>query len=93
MALVSLRESQLAQLERDGTARGKRLVALARDPNRFLATIQIGITLAGFLASAAAAGVPGRATRALPVRAGRCGRGRRHRPRHGGPHRGHARAR
>ena len=28
---------------------------LARDPNRFLATIQIGITLAGFLASAAAA--------------------------------------
>lgn len=55
MALVSLRESQLAQLERDGTARGKRLVALARDPNRFLATIQIGITLAGFLASAAAA--------------------------------------
>ena len=55
MALVSLRESQLAQLEREGTARGKRLVALARDPNRFLATIQIGITLAGFLASAAAA--------------------------------------
>jgi len=28
---------------------------LARDPNRFLSTIQIGITLAGFLASAAAA--------------------------------------
>ncbi len=28
---------------------------LARDPNRFLATIQIGITLAGFLASATAA--------------------------------------
>src|ERR671913_452674 len=33
-----------------------RLVArLARDPNQFLSTIQIGITLAGFLASAAAA--------------------------------------
>ena len=31
------------------------LARLARDPNRFLATIQIGITLAGFLASAAAA--------------------------------------
>jgi magnesium and cobalt exporter, CNNM family len=55
MALVSLREGQLAQLEREGTTRAMRLVRLARDPNRFLATIQIGITLAGFLASAAAA--------------------------------------
>ena len=36
-------------------ARALRLVRLARDPNRFLATIQIGITLAGFLASATAA--------------------------------------
>ena len=55
MALVSLREGQLKQLERDGGARAARLVRLARDPNRFLATIQIGITLAGFLASATAA--------------------------------------
>ena len=54
MALVSLRESQVRRLER--TSRGGRTLArLARDPNRFLATIQIGITLAGFLASAAAA--------------------------------------
>ena len=55
MALVSLREGQLRQLERTGGPRAQRLVRLARDPNRFLATIQIGITLAGFLASAAAA--------------------------------------
>lgn len=55
MALVSLREGQLKQLERQGGARALRLVRLARDPNRFLATIQIGITLAGFLASATAA--------------------------------------
>ncbi|MGH8879066.1 MAG: hemolysin family protein [Stackebrandtia sp.] len=54
MALVSLRDSQIQRLER--TSRGGRVLArLARDPNRFLATIQIGITLAGFLASAAAA--------------------------------------
>ncbi|MER7891623.1 hemolysin family protein [Micromonospora sp. NPDC094482] len=54
MALVSLREGQLQRLER--ASRGGRVLArLARDPNRFLATIQIGITLAGFLASAAAA--------------------------------------
>ena len=55
MALVSLREGQLRQLERTGGPRAERLVRLARDPNRFLATIQIGITLAGFLASATAA--------------------------------------
>src|SRR5690349_23338474 len=54
MALVSLRESQVQRLERQ--SRGGRVLArLSRDPNRFLATIQIGITLAGFLASAAAA--------------------------------------
>jgi len=54
MALVSLRESQVQRLERQSRA-GKTLARLTRDPNRFLATIQIGITLAGFLASAAAA--------------------------------------
>ncbi|GLU45682.1 hemolysin family protein [Nocardiopsis ansamitocini] len=54
IALITLREGQLKRLEQRGT--GGRLVAgLARDPNRFLATTQIGITLAGFLASATAA--------------------------------------
>ncbi|ACU38803.1 HlyC/CorC family transporter [Actinosynnema pretiosum subsp. pretiosum] len=55
MALVSLREGQIRSLEREGGRGARTLVKLARDPNRFLATIQIGITLAGFLASAAAA--------------------------------------
>ncbi|MFG3422901.1 hemolysin family protein [Micromonospora sp. NPDC048063] len=54
MALVSLRDSQVQRLERTSRA-GRVLARLAKDPNRFLATIQIGITLAGFLASAAAA--------------------------------------
>lgn len=54
MALITLRESQLQRLERQSRS-GRTLARLARDPNRFLATIQIGITLAGFLASAAAA--------------------------------------
>jgi putative hemolysin len=54
IALISLRESQIVRLEA-GSVTGKRLAALARDPNRFLATIQIGITLSGFLASATAA--------------------------------------
>src|SRR3954447_21065042 len=54
MALVSLRDSQVQRMERQ-SRRGRVLGRLTRDPNRFLATIQIGITLAGFLASAAAA--------------------------------------
>jgi putative hemolysin len=54
IALVSLRESQLQRLERSRRT-GRVLAKLAKDPNRFLATIQIGITLAGFLASATAA--------------------------------------
>lgn len=54
LALVSLREGQLQRLEAR-SATGAVLARLAREPNRFLATIQIGITLAGFLASATAA--------------------------------------
>ncbi len=54
MALVTLREGQLRRLARHGET-GRLVVRLARDPNRFLATVQIGITLAGFLASATAA--------------------------------------
>jgi putative hemolysin len=54
MALVSLREGQLQRLEQRSST-GALVARLARDPNRFLATIQVGITLAGFLASAAAA--------------------------------------
>ena len=54
MALVSLRDSQVERLAQRGGA-GRVLARLARDPNRFLATIQIGITVAGFLASATAA--------------------------------------
>ncbi|MGH9150787.1 MAG: hemolysin family protein [Acidimicrobiales bacterium] len=54
LALGSLREGQLKRLEARGGS-GRVLARLAREPNRFLATIQIGITLAGFLASAAAA--------------------------------------
>jgi putative hemolysin len=54
VALISLREGQLRRLEHQD-ARGRLLARLAHDPNQFLSTIQIGITLAGFLASAAAA--------------------------------------
>ncbi|QGH70018.1 hemolysin family protein [Pseudactinotalea sp. HY158] len=51
IALVSLRDSQLTQLERQG-ARGARVAAVARNPNRFLAAVQIGVTVAGFFSAA-----------------------------------------
>ena len=54
VALISLREGQLRRLEAEG-GRGRLVARLARDPNQFLSTVQIGITLAGFLASAVAA--------------------------------------
>jgi putative hemolysin len=54
VALISLREGQLRRMEAEG-GRGRLAARLARDPNQFLSTVQIGITLAGFLASAVAA--------------------------------------
>jgi putative hemolysin len=51
LALVSLRESQLSALERQ-SARGARVAEVARNPNRFLAAVQIGVTVAGFLSAA-----------------------------------------
>ena len=39
----------------DGDRKAQRLLKFAEEPNIFLSTIQVGITLAGFLASAAAA--------------------------------------
>jgi len=54
VALISLREGQLRRMEAEG-GRGRLVAELARDPTQFLSTVQIGITLAGFLASAVAA--------------------------------------
>jgi putative hemolysin len=51
IALVSLREGQVRALAQKGK-RGARVAQLATDPNRFLAAVQIGVTLAGFAASA-----------------------------------------
>lgn len=50
-ALVSLRGTQIDQLERSGP-RGRRVAGIARDPNRFLAAVQIGVTVAGFFSAA-----------------------------------------
>ncbi len=54
IAIITLREGQLARMQERGLP-GRIVARLASEPTRFLATIQIGITLAGFLASATAA--------------------------------------
>jgi len=51
IALISLRESQIKQIEGRGK-RGARVAALTKHPNRFLAAAQVGITLCGFLSAA-----------------------------------------
>jgi putative hemolysin len=47
LALVSLRESQVTRMAARGR-RGARVAKLRADSNRFLAAVQVGVTLAGF---------------------------------------------
>ncbi|MGY1617747.1 hemolysin family protein [Geodermatophilus sp. SYSU D00691] len=51
IALVSLRESQVRALSERGR-RGQALEKLLADPNRFLAAVQVGVTVAGFFSAA-----------------------------------------
>lgn len=54
IALISLRESQLRQMEANGVKprRTQRLANLTKNPNRFLAAAQVGVTFCGFLSAA-----------------------------------------
>ena len=55
IAIISLNKTKLEKLSEDGDKSAKRLLKLTEAPANFLSTIQIGITLAGFLGSAFAA--------------------------------------
>ncbi len=55
IAVISLNKTKLRFMAEDGDKVAKRLLKLAETPTGFLSTIQIGITLAGFLNSAFAA--------------------------------------
>ncbi len=55
IAVISMNDNKLAQLAAQGDKRAVRLVRLTSQPARFLATIQVAITLSGFLGSAFAA--------------------------------------
>lgn len=52
IAVVSARKERLQALIAEGRSGAKTALALANDPNRFLSTIQVGITLVGILAGA-----------------------------------------
>ena len=55
IAVISLNENILRRQAEDGDKKAARLLKIVETPTRFLSTIQIGITLAGFLGSAFAA--------------------------------------
>ncbi len=55
IAVISVNENKLKKLSEDGNRKARRLLSLTEQPAKFLATIQVGITLAGFLGSAFAA--------------------------------------
>ena len=55
MAFVTLNDAKIAEMAKDGNKKAKKIESMLRKPSKFLATIQIGITLAGFLSSAFAA--------------------------------------
>ena len=52
IAFISLNDLKIERMEKDGNKRAKQILNMLRNPSQFLATIQIGITLAGFLSSA-----------------------------------------
>ena len=55
IAVISMNDTKLAKLASEGDKRAVRLARLTNQPARFLATIQVAITLSGFLGSAFAA--------------------------------------
>ncbi len=55
IAVLSVNEAKIAKLEENGNKRAKKLHKLTDQPSKFLSTIQIAITLSGFLGSAFAA--------------------------------------
>lgn len=55
IALISLNDRKIKKMAEGGHKKAKLIDHMLSEPSRFLATIQIGVTLAGFLASAFAA--------------------------------------
>ncbi|MDO4848071.1 MAG: hemolysin family protein [Clostridiaceae bacterium] len=54
IAIISLNDSKIEKLAGEGNKKAKQILKLTKDSSSFLSTIQIGVTLAGFLTSAVA---------------------------------------
>ena len=54
IAIISLNDNLIEKMAEDGHKKAKKVVKLTSNSSRFLSTIQIGVTLAGFLTSASA---------------------------------------
>ena len=55
MAVITLNDAKMRKMAEEGHKKAKRIVKFIDSPGVFLATIQVGVTLAGFLSSAFAA--------------------------------------
>lgn len=55
IAIISVNDNKMSKMAAEGDKRAKRLMKLTEQPARFLSTIQVAITLSGFLGSAFAA--------------------------------------
>ncbi|MBE6835326.1 MAG: HlyC/CorC family transporter [Ruminococcaceae bacterium] len=55
IAIISLNDAKIEKMAEDGHKKAKMIKKLTRNSSNFLSTIQIGVTLAGFLTSASAA--------------------------------------
>ncbi len=52
IAFISLNDAKIEKQAKEGNKKAKQIESMLKTPSKFLATIQIGITLAGFLSSA-----------------------------------------
>ncbi len=55
IAFISINDAKIEKQAKEGNKKAKQIRKMLKEPSKFLATIQIGITLAGFLSSAFAA--------------------------------------
>ena len=52
IAVISLNDSKIKKMAEEGHKKANRILKLTSEPSAFISTIQVGVTLAGFLSSA-----------------------------------------
>lgn len=55
IAVISLNDNKMKKMAEEGNKKARAICKLTKEPSKFLATIQVGVTLSGFFASAVAA--------------------------------------